>query len=60
MEMKVEGIRVEDGKWEVVSDLLAPWTERPDEKGVPNPEKAMVIVLVKGKNGRPTGKMLFA
>tara|TARA_R110002003_G_scaffold140_5_gene12790 strand:+ start:3515 stop:5599 length:2085 start_codon:yes stop_codon:yes gene_type:complete len=56
---EVEGLKIQEGDWEVESGVLAKWSGRSEEKGVPDPEKAMVIVLAKGKNGRSTGKMLF-
>ncbi|KAK4940141.1 hypothetical protein LTR10_019676 [Elasticomyces elasticus] len=48
-----------DDHWEV--DLTVPDREhsRPDEKAVPELDKAMVIVLATGKNGRSNGKMVF-
>lgn len=57
---EVEDVSNQGGKWEVLSGELRVWTERVKEKGVPDPEKAMVIVVARGKNGRSTGKMLFA
>ncbi|KAF2122996.1 amidase signature domain-containing protein [Lophiotrema nucula] len=60
----VDGNRVKDvkyatGKWEIESDVLGAWTGRPEEKGVPDQAKSMVVVLASGKNGRSTGKLLF-
>jgi amidase len=48
-----------ENKWEVLSDELSTWGGWSEEKGVPDPAKAMVIVLAIGKNGRSTGKLLF-
>jgi amidase len=56
---EIKGVKIDGGKWEVVSGVLEKWTGRVEEKGVPDPEKVMVIVLVKGTNGRSTGKMLL-
>ncbi|KAB5582900.1 amidase signature domain-containing protein [Coniochaeta sp. 2T2.1] len=56
---EVEDVRVVGDNWEAESDVLGVWTGRPEERGVPNPEKAMVIVVATGKNGRSTGRLLF-
>jgi len=56
---EVEGAVLKGGKWGVKSGELSPWTGRAEEKGVPDPEKAMVIVVARGRNGRSMGKMLF-
>ncbi|KAH5692196.1 hypothetical protein HBI23_000200 [Parastagonospora nodorum] len=56
---EIEGVVIERGKWEVESGELSPWMGRAEEKGVPDPEKAMVIVLARGMNSRSTGEILF-
>ena len=56
---QVQNVKLEDGDWEVVSDVLVPWNGRPEEAGVPSPDKAMVVVVATGKNGRSSGKMVF-
>ncbi|CAO2651723.1 Nn.00g000060.m01.CDS01 [Neocucurbitaria sp. VM-36] len=56
----VQDVNLADGKWAVTAPTLSSWHGRAEEKGVPDPEKAMVIVVVSGKKGRSTGRMLFA
>jgi Asp-tRNA(Asn)/Glu-tRNA(Gln) amidotransferase A subunit family amidase len=56
---EVEDVRLVGDNWEADSDVLGVWTGRPEEKGVPDPEKAMVIVVATGKTGRSTGKLVF-
>ncbi|KAL5115221.1 hypothetical protein ACEQ8H_006895 [Pleosporales sp. CAS-2024a] len=57
---EVEGVQMTGNAWEVtVPDALSLWTGRPEKRGVPDPQKAMIIVLAGGKNGRSTGAMLF-
>jgi amidase len=57
---EVKGVKLAENKWEVESDGLSTWSGQREETGVPDPAKAMVIVLAIGKNGRSTGKLLFA
>lgn len=47
-----------DGSWAVES-AVGVWGSRPEEKAVPSLDKAMIIVVATGKNGRSTGKMMF-
>lgn len=56
---EVKDIMVSEGNWQVNVDNLTAWKGRPEEKAVPSPEKAMVVVIASGNNGRSTGKMLF-
>ncbi|KAK0383920.1 hypothetical protein NLU13_8011 [Sarocladium strictum] len=56
---EVETESVADGGWTGQSSPVEPWTGREEEKGEPNPESSMVIVVATGKNGRSTGKMVF-
>lgn len=56
---EVETESVADGGWTGQSSPVEPWTGREEEKGEPNPETSMVIVVATGKNGRSTGKMVF-
>jgi amidase len=57
---EVKGVKLAENNWEVQSDELSTWSGRNEERGVPDPAKTMVIVLAIGKNGRSTGKLLFA
>ncbi|KAL6245291.1 hypothetical protein RBB50_008066 [Rhinocladiella similis] len=56
---EIESVQIADGMWQADSNVLSVWKGRIEEKGVPSPEKAMVIVLAKGRNGRSSAKMLF-
>lgn len=57
---ELKQVKLADGCWEVILDVLGSWNDRPEEQGVPNTDKAMVIVVATGKNGRSTGKIVFA
>jgi amidase len=57
---EAKDLKFEDGNWIVESGLLSTWNGRSEEKGVPEPEKLMIVVLAVGKNGRSTGKLLFS
>lgn len=56
---ELEHVKLVDGKWESESNIPRSWNGRCEEKGVPSPEKAMIIVVGTGTNGRSTGKMVF-
>ncbi|RMZ92193.1 hypothetical protein DV736_g568, partial [Chaetothyriales sp. CBS 134916] len=56
---ELEHVEFAHGKWQAESNVLSPLQSRPEEMGVPSPEKTMVIVLAKGKNGRSSAKMVF-
>jgi amidase len=56
---EVKGLKLTQEKWEVESDVVSKSASRPEEIGVPDPAKAMVVVLASRKNGRSTGKMMF-
>jgi amidase len=57
--MKHDDVKLVGSRWEVDIAILSRWEGRAEEKGVPNPEKAMVIVVASGKNGRSTAEMRF-
>lgn len=57
---ELDGVEIIDGNWSADSGNLSSWKGRQEEKGVPSPDRAMVVVLAGGKNGRSTGKMVFA
>lgn len=57
---EVQDVKFADGDWEATSNVLSTARSGPEEKAVPDWEKAMVIVVATGKNGRSTGKMVFA
>lgn len=52
-------LQVKHGWWEVETAVLNLWKGRPEDRAVPNPELAMIVVVASGKNGRSTGKLLF-
>ncbi|KAI8300970.1 Glutamyl-tRNA(Gln) amidotransferase subunit A [Colletotrichum sp. SAR11_240] len=54
-----EEVDVTKGEWEAKLGGRSAWEGRPEEKGVPDPAKSMVVLLARGQNGRSTGKMLF-
>lgn len=56
---EVKNIKLLNGSWEVVSVLQGVSNARPEEKRVPDLEKAMVIVLATGNNGRSNGRLVF-
>ncbi|KAG9258443.1 amidase signature domain-containing protein [Emericellopsis atlantica] len=56
---EVEVSKNAHGNWEAGVDIRDAWKGRPEERGVPDPDKAMVIVLAMGRNGRSAGKLLF-
>ncbi|KAL1597259.1 hypothetical protein SLS60_008843 [Paraconiothyrium brasiliense] len=57
---EAENTNFEGGQWTASFLTKSAWTGRREEKGVPHPEKAMIVVIAKGLNGRSTGKLLFA
>jgi len=57
---KFEDLKFEGVQWSASVLTKSRWNGRAEEKGVPDPEKAMIIVVAKGNNGRSTGKLLFA
>ncbi|KIL84940.1 hypothetical protein FAVG1_11810 [Fusarium avenaceum] len=57
---ELEDIEIVDGKWEAKSRRVRGVSRtHPNEKSIPELDTIFVIVLVKGKNGRSSGKMLF-
>ncbi|KAH9234756.1 hypothetical protein K456DRAFT_1724315 [Colletotrichum gloeosporioides 23] len=54
-----EEVDVTKGGWEVELGVRSVWEGRPEEKGVPDPAKSMVVLLARGQNERSTGRMLF-
>lgn len=55
----VENVKLEGGQWSASAVTKSLWNGREEEKAVPDPHKAMVIILAKGTNGRSAGKMIF-
>lgn len=51
---------MDDGDWSSTVELKTGWSGRPEEKNVPDPNLAMIVVLAVAANGRATGALLFA
>lgn len=65
LEVFVDGVQAasmgtENGAWTVVVEAKTKWNGRPEEKKVPDPNSAMVVVLAVANNGRAAGELLFA
>jgi amidase len=56
---EVKNVKVTGTAWEAQSEVVSAWSGRPEEKGVPDQTKSMVVVLAIAENGRSTGKLLF-
>ncbi|KAF4446840.1 hypothetical protein F53441_9544 [Fusarium austroafricanum] len=56
---EVGDVKVNGDKWEVQSNIREVSRARVEEISVPDFDRGMVVVLVVGKNGRSTGKMVF-
>jgi len=54
-----DGVKLEVSKWKVDVIIAARWEGREEERGTPDPKKAMVIVEASGKNGRSSAELLF-
>lgn len=48
-----------DEAWTAVVEAKTKWDGRPEEKNVPDPHSAMVVVLAVANNGRAAGELLF-
>jgi amidase len=57
--MKQDGVKLVGSRWEVSIAIICRWQGRAEGRGAPDPEKAMVIVIACGKNGRSTAEMRF-
>jgi hypothetical protein len=56
---ELEDVKVTNGKWEVHVKIKEAQRSRPEEISLPDISKAMVLALVKGKNGRSSASMIF-
>ncbi|KAK2037949.1 amidase signature enzyme [Colletotrichum somersetense] len=54
-----QGVKITNGRWGGELNVISAWEGRPEEKGSPDPNKAMVIIVARGRNGRSAGKLLF-
>lgn len=64
LEVFVDGVQAAsvgtaDGAWTAVVEAKTRWEGRPEEKNVPDPNSAMVVVLAVAHNGRAAGELLF-
>lgn len=64
-EVFVDGIlattpALQDGEWTATVELKSGWSGRPEEKNVPDPNLAMIVVLAVANSGRAAGTLLFA
>lgn len=57
--LEQDRVRVEGKRWEATVLVISKWEGRSEEKNVPDPNKAMVVVLASGRNGRSSAQMLF-
>jgi Asp-tRNA(Asn)/Glu-tRNA(Gln) amidotransferase A subunit family amidase len=53
------GVKLAGSEWEVDIAIASHWQGREEEKGTPDPKKAMVIIEASGKNGRSSAELLF-
>lgn len=56
---EINSVKLSSDKWEAVSCLQPVSNARPEEKRVPDLQKAMVIVLATGNSGRSSAHLLF-
>jgi Asp-tRNA(Asn)/Glu-tRNA(Gln) amidotransferase A subunit family amidase len=54
-----DGVKLAGSEWEVDIAIASHWQGREEEKGTPDPKKAMVIIEASGKNGRSSAELLF-
>lgn len=57
--IKQDGVKIVGSRWEMSGAIVCRWEGRAEERGAPDPEKAMVIVIARGRNGRSTAEMRF-
>jgi amidase len=53
------GVKLTASEWNANVNVTSHWEGREEEKGTPDPTKAMVIVEASGKNGRSSAELLF-
>lgn len=53
------GVQLAGSEWKADVVVTSQWEGREEERGRPDPKKAMVIVEAAGKNGRSSAKLLF-
>lgn len=53
------GVQLAGSEWTVDIVVTSEWEGREEERGTPDPRKAMVIVEASGKNGRSSAELLF-
>lgn len=57
--VKAVAVDTENGDWTATVEAKTRWNGRPEEKNVPDPNSAMIVVLAVANNGRATGELLF-
>ena len=53
------GVQLTGSEWKADVVVTSQWEGREEERGRPDPEKAMVIVEAAGRNGRSSAELLF-
>jgi Asp-tRNA(Asn)/Glu-tRNA(Gln) amidotransferase A subunit family amidase len=53
------GVKLAGSEWEADIAITSHWEGREEEKGTPDPKKAMFIIEASGKNGRSSAELLF-
>lgn len=52
-------VKLDGSEWKVDAVIASHWQGREEERGTPDPKKAMVIIEASGKNGRSSAELLF-
>jgi len=54
-----DGVKLTASEWNANVVITSNWGGREEERGTPDPKKAMIIVEASGKNGRSSAELLF-
>jgi len=57
--LEQDSVKLVGSRWEADISIVTQWEGREEERGVPDPVKAMIIVMASGKNGRSAAEMRF-
>jgi amidase len=57
--LEQDSVKLFGSRWEADISIVSQWEGREEERGVPDPVKAMIIVMASGKNGRSAAEMRF-
>jgi hypothetical protein len=52
-------VKLAGSEWKADIVITSRWEGREEERGTPDPKKAMVIIEACGKNGRSSAELLF-